>query len=559
MHATRTLLLLLLAAAAPAQMPEGVPVEHTLRIAPGAQVDLDTGFQLPAAKVKPYVADLCFDRDGEGFFLLPADAAQAAAGDAERPEADWSKERRRLGTRDSKPRTFFVRTDRGSIARVTLSIVDPYSTASAVLQWAVAPPALPVFLPGPTGLRARWEDKTLLVSWQGDAPRWLIEVEANGQTQKSTSSTPTLRIDDLDPAGTCRVRVRGLYANSEVSLPSEVVQCGRTRPPIRKTTGYPDRWYQGAGGLSLSRGEVAGEDAEVVFYLYGVYVPGGGVQHLGSGVDCWRASSTLPETGYLPSHGRLDADDVLAVHLPDGRYARLWLEPVEDGDLRQGMDVHFAFLPDGRRELLAAPANLRSERLGGAIVLQWDAVPGAGSYRVLEPGKQRPVEVNVTRLELGGLQADSFQVVQVAAVVPSGEESDPVPFEVPVFGPGYRLGTFQLDAGGKGGFDFATGAPSAGAAADLRITNSAGGASSLQFTSAGGIASGKDVPFGSFAAADRLSFGDRLDTDDRRRGDDLLFVRTAEGGIASVRITGRSYPNVEFRYVYRLPAGSKGR
>lgn len=555
MHHTHFLVLVALTTASLfAQTPEGAPVEHTLRIAPGAMVDLDTGFQLPSRKIKPHAADLKFDRDGAGFYLLPYVAAQPAKALAERPERDWSEERQGLGIRDEKPHTFFVRTDRGCVARVTIAIADPYSTASAVLRWAIAPPAMPVFLSGPNELRCEWQGQALAIDWSGDAPRWLIELEHGEQVRKLSCDKPPLRIEELDPAGVYQLRVRGLYRGGEVSLPAEVVQFGSTRPATRGIVTYPDRWYDTSGGLLLSTGERANEAAEVVFYLYGVYVPGGGVQRLGKGADCFRMASALPETGYLPSYGRLDDQDVLAVRLADGRFGCLWLEPTKASDVRSGMQVHFTFLADGRRHLLPTPSNPRSELTAGGVKLQWDAVPGASSYRVLPPGAAKPTEVKDTEILLAGLPAESFQTVQLTSVAVTGDESEPLPFEVSVFGPGYRLGSFQLDASGKQGFDFATDAPAAaGAAADLRITNSAGGASSLTFASATGIAAGKDLTFGAFTAAGPLDFGPSLSTDDRNPGADLMFVKTAEGGLASIRIKKRNYPVSEFTYVYRLP------
>jgi hypothetical protein len=140
---------LALAVVAAAQSVEGVPVEHVVRIPPGGWVDLDSGAVLPAPEQRPLRADLRFDRDGQGFFLAPLFGGMAAAAQDEAPGEDWSTERLRLGRRDTGAQTCFARTERGAVARVTVSIADPYSTASAVLQWVLAPPALPVFVPGP--------------------------------------------------------------------------------------------------------------------------------------------------------------------------------------------------------------------------------------------------------------------------------------------------------------------------------------------------------------------------------------------------------------------------
>lgn len=546
-----------------AQTPDGLPVEHVLRIAPGSFVDLDSGMQLPSRQVPRHTADLTFDRDGAGFFALPFHGAQRAAADATAPGDDWSPERQRLGRRDTAPRTWFVRTDRGSIARVTLTVVDPYSTASAVLQWAIAPAGMAQFEPGPRRVRARWDGEqqdTLLFTWEGEAKSWLVEHESGGTVQKHTVARGEVRLPGLDPNASHRVRVRGLHAGGVVSLPTEVVQSGRTRPAARGIVAYGDNWYDATGGLSLRDGAAATEDADVVFYLYGVYVPGGGVQKLGTGEAVYAACAELPDRGYLPSHGRLDDHDVYAVRLPDGRCAKLWLAPQRGGDLRSGMDVHFTFLADGRRELLPRPANPRCERTAGGFELRWDEVPGADGYQVLTPGATEPTRVEVPRLLLAGLPPDAFHRVRISAVSAAGDESDPSSHDLHTFGDGYRVGSFRLDAGGQQGFDFAAGAPVArDAEADLRIANSAGGASSLSFATPAGGAPGRDAPFGSFAGAGALPFGERVDSDDRDEGAERFYVRTEEGGVASVRIVAREYPVVSFEYVYRLPAAAKKR
>jgi hypothetical protein len=541
-----------------AQDGDGLPTEYVMQVPPGAWIDLDTGIVLPRADHRRDQADLRFGRDGGGFYLEPRwGGASATPGDVSPPDG-LTADRVRIPRHAEAPLLLFARTDRG-MARVELMVADPYSTASASLRWVVVPPKDPLFLAPPTELAATWNGKQLVVSWRGEQPRWLVQVTTGEVVRKLTASAPQVAIEDLDPAGRHHVVVRGLTARNDATMPAELVQFGQRQPPQLGRVDYPDRWYDGfGGGLQLSRGEVSAADAEVVFYLYGVHVPGGGVIKHGSGQRDFEALHELPAGPFPPIYGRLDDHDVLVVRLADGRYGKLWLEPTA-GDVRSGMRVHFVFLPDGRRTLLTPPAELAAERDGNGQRLRWAAVPGAVRYRVRVGERVLPTEPKEPTLRLSGLEPDRVIEVEVVAIAADGEVSAPVRTVVLTYAVGVQHGAATIRAQ-SGGVDFALGAAVAdGNPCDLKLIGAAGNANSLHFqglaiTGAGSIA------FGDFAAAARLRFEERWTSDDRQPDHDGFFVRTADGGLANVRIVRRGWPETLLEYVWQqaptYPAGS---
>lgn len=537
----------LLSAAAYAQQPDVLPTEHVAIIPPGGLVDLDTGCLLPQRDFRGMRADLRFDRDGAGFYLEPlAGGVPARVGDVE-PGGDWQSGRVRIERRSDGFAVLFARTDHG-VARVQLLVADPYSTASAALRWSVVPPKHPVFLPPPTDLAARWEGQQLLVTWTGEQPLWLVEVHTGDKVQKLTAQQPSLRIDGLSTTEVHRILVRGVTAAHDVTLPGEVVQFGPRQQPKRGAVDYPARWYDQCGGLRLGDGSAAVEDAAVVFYLYGVTVPGGGVQKVGVGERAYVALSELPAGPYPPVHGRLDDGDVLAVQLPDGRYGKLWLQSA-NGDLRDGMRVHFAFLVDGRRQLLAAPAEPVAETKAGAVKLHWGASPSAVQYRVAIGGRAQPLLAANTEVLIGDLPPNRLFEAVITALGADGEESDGATVLLHTYGAGARLGQFRLEAQ-RGGFLFASAATVANVAdADLALTGGAGGASVLRFDAGHGAASGGQLSFGEFPDEARLEFKPQLSSDSRQPDSDRFLVRTVDG-IAWVRIIERSWPEPKFEYVW---------
>ncbi len=531
----------------PAQEGDGLPTEYVVQVPPGARMDLDTGLLLPAARFRTFVADLAFGRDGGGFYLEPVHGGVTAVGTAESPPAELSTERIRISRLHTGPLVVFVRTDRG-FARVELMVADPYSTGSAALRWVVVPPKNPVFLPAPADLDAAWIDGKLQVSWSGEQTRWLVEVTSGDKVSKVTCGEPRTLLADLDPRASHRVLVRGLTAAGDVTLPADIVRHGPRQVPVVELVEFGDSWYDRAGGLSLTRGEVAVTDADVVFYLYGVFVPGGWVTLLGKGRAAFDALHRLPAGPFPPVHGRLNDGEVLAVRLADGRYAKLLLEQTGD-HIVQGMRVHCVFLPDGRRTLLAPPAELKVERTDAGPRVTWQAGAGAARYRVNVAGRA-PVETAQTTLVLAGLPADQVLECEVAAIGADGEVSGPGRHVVVTHGPEVKHGTGSIQAGNGGGFDFVRGEPVArGVQGDVAIVNSAGGASALTFASAA-IAPGGASAFGAFPPESSLQFGKTLQSDVGVAGSERFYVRTADGGIASVRITVRDFPDVAIEYVW---------
>ncbi|HEX5051719.1 MAG TPA: hypothetical protein VFZ65_08110 [Planctomycetota bacterium] len=531
-----------------AQEGDGLPTEYVVQVPPNGLIDLDSGLVLPQPAYRGFRADLRFGRDGAGFYLEPLFGGSRAAPGDTAPPATLAPERVRIGRSDAGSLIVFARTDRG-MARVELMVADPYSTASASLRWVVVPPKGAVFLPAPSDLEATWVDGKLQVAWHGDEPRWLVEVITGDEVRKVTCGEPRVAIEGLDAKGHHRLRVRGLTANNEVTMPAEVVQWGPRQVPQHGLVEFPDRWYNASGGLRLSSGERADADAEVVFYLYGVHVPGGGVRKVGVGERVFTELCVLPAGPLPPVYGRLDDNDVLVVQLADGRYGKLWLEPAR-GDLRDGMRVHFVFLPDGRRTLLAPPQQITSERTPAGPRLSWAPDPAAVSYRVAGPGLPAALDCTEPNVVLATLAAEHVHELEVVAVAADGERSLPAHALVSTHTAPVRIGRGSVQAQ-NGGFVFATGAAAArGAACDLALVGGAGGAAVLHFA-ATGIAAAGAFAFGEFPPGDTLTFRTDWHSDSGTPGADTFYVQTADGGLASVRIIKRAWPEPEFEYVWR--------
>jgi len=530
---------------------DDLPTEHCLLAAPDAWLDLDTGLQMPEREFRTCKADARFGRDGSGFYFECLLGGAAGRPDDTLPPAELLPGRLRFDWLHGQTELCaFVRTDRG-VARVVLTLADPYSSAAEMLRWVVVPPKNPVFLPPPRDLAATWTDGKLRVAWDGDCPNWLIELRTADGVRKLTSDHHWIAIPDLDARASYRVVVRGIAADNTVSLPADVVQCGPRQLPRKGVVAFPDRWYDKCAGLSLARGEAAVEDPDVVFYLYGVSVPGGGVRKLGQGAHAFEALAELPAGPYPPVHGRIDDHDVLAVRTADGRFAKLWLEPMQR-DFRSGMLVHFAFLPDGRRTLLPPPGELASARADGTTHLQWPPVPGAARYRIALPGRA-PIEQSGTQLDLRDLPAERALACTVVAIAADGEESEPAHAVLFTYSAAVKTGRFKIEAQ-NGGFVFASATPvKAGAPSDLELSGGAGGDQILDFSARGGIAPADQRVFGEFPAPDDRAFAGRWDSDARKADCDRFYVRCADGGIASIRIVERGWPRTVLEYIWMPP------
>lgn len=554
-NASRFAALVLLALQLAAQGPDALPTLRSFDIAPGAMLDLDAGVVLREPRVGPLEADLKFGRDGIGFYLEPLlGGMKALAKDTSPGSDEWSRERLRLGSRSEDAVTAFVRTSHG-VARVSLAVVNPYSVASASVQWVVVPPTDPVFLAAPTGVRAEWQGqegaRRLRVSWSGSQSRYMVEVRSGDALKKELVSAESISLDGLDPQGVHRITVRGLVGRA-ISLPGSVTQHGPRAKPQRGVVEYADRWYDVTGGLSLSQAEVAEADAEIVFYLYGVHVPGGGVQKLGSGRAVFDGRAELPTTGYLPSHGSLGEFDVYAVRLSDGRYGMVWLEPLDGGDVRSGMRVHTVFLPDGRRDLVPVPV-VTSETEDRVVTLSWPPVPGASTYEVAVPG--RPVERSEeTSIEIEGLPRDQVHEIAVLARSAAGDVSPRGVVWAHTYDFPVRIGRVTLPMQGAG-FDFANQRLSPKRDVGLRLSGGAGSGQGLSFEVDGVCAPMGARKFGDLLDLERpAEASDSWYSDHREPESEEFLVFPKAGGCAMVKIVLRGFPStIQYLWVPELP------
>lgn len=527
-----------------AQEGDALPTEYVVHVPPGAWIDLDTGVLLPRAEHQRMRADLRFGRDGGGLYLEPLrGGARAARADTDPPD-DLATERLRIGRHDQDALIAFARTDRG-MARVELLVADTYSTGSAALRFVIVQHKQPRFLPAATDLSTAWQRGELVARWRGDYPRWHVMLESGEERRIVLTPKPEAQLGKLDEKRHHRVTVRGMTANGDLSMPADAVQFGPRQTPRIGRVDYPDRWYDQAGGLSLIRNEACDGDADVVFYLYGVHVPGGGVVKVGTGRKVFTALHELPAGPFPPTYGRIDDHDVLVVRVADGRYAKLWLEPIAKSDLRNGMRVHTVWLPDGRRHLLAPPGAATSTHTPRGVELRWEAVAEAASYRVTV-AETKPIECPRPELLLPGLAPERLYPVRIEAIGADGERSLPSEAVVHTYPGEVRMGRGRLRAQ-DGSFDFATGKNAA--QGDLQITGGAGGAQVLYL--AGQIAPGAAFAFGELPALERLSLAETWTSDESKPGEDHFYVRTRDGGLASVRWRKRGWPESEFEYVWR--------
>lgn len=554
-------LALLIASTPPAQVADPLPTRHLLRVPPGGYVDLDTGLILTGREYDRVVADLLFDRDGLGFFVDGWGGSQSCRHDDQEPEADaWTTERQRVPTGpEHAGMTWFVRTDRGSVARVTIGVTDPYSSAAAWLEWVLAPPSQAVFVPGPDDLRLEWNREGVLVSWRGVYGEYLVEVSGEAGTTKSTTEVPRIQLQ-LAPSTVSRVRVRGVAPDGIVSLPSEIACLGERKAAMRGSVEMPAQWYRANAGVSVRTGELDAEHADVVFYLYGIYAPGGGLLLLGRGRDVFDGTSTLPEQGYLPSYGRLDEGDVFALRLADGRYAKFMIAATDGHDVRDGMQVHYAFLAGGGRDFMRRPAGAESRFQQGVLELIWQPVEGAVSYVVTRDGGDgEPVARKSPNARVSGLAKNRYHVFRVTAIDRHGDTSDPLVVEAHSFSERYQLGRFELTPTARQGYSVTRELAVARGREtepnpdlEIGITRSAGGSSHLQFAVPYGGALAKGLVFGEFPDAEQQeSFGMQIESDARQPGADLLVFKTVDGNLVSARIASRDHPRIVIDYVLR--------
>ncbi|MCR9245933.1 MAG: hypothetical protein NXI31_12945 [bacterium] len=533
----------------------------------GAFVDLDAGAILPGPRLGPLVADVRFDRDGKGLYLEPLHGAQSRGRHDVTPDADtWSTDRIRC-QRNGHPPATFVRTDQG-VARLDATILHHYSVSTVSLRWlvtaAAAADAARFDLP-PMAFERAWDGQQLTLTWLDDATQWQIEIthtatgaapaeateENPPEVTREVIDEPRLVLAELADDRAYRVRVWGLR-DGIASVPGQTVIHGRPRAAVRGHTDFDGRWFE-RGGLRLTPAAAAVDgDADIVFFLYGIYVPGGGVVKLGSGEAAYLRGSRLPNGPHPCVHSRLERDDVLAVQLRDGRWAKIWLQAQDGRDLRNGMRVQHTFLGDGRQSMQQRPTAVSAKVEDGVVTVSWPAVPGAMRYLVEADGRP-PVTTTRTTLRWPALPDRLFEV-RLYAESALGERSTPARARAHTYGGGARLGTAVLVAMSDG-IEFASGKVGRNPPWDLAITGGAGGSSSLSFRAAGTIEPAGKRGFADFSDLDPDNGRARWDSDDRQQGCNRLYVHTPDGGCASVLILERGWPNTKIEYLWlpRLP------
>jgi hypothetical protein len=84
----------------------------------------------------------------------------------------------------------------------------------------------------------------------------------------------------------------------------------------------------------------------------------------------------------------------------------------------------------------------------------------------------------------------------------------------------------------------------------LALVANADGLQLLCFDAKGGAAACGGFRFGQFPDVGRLQFQPGFGSDERTPDSDRFYVRTADGGMASVRIVERGWPKTVIQYVW---------
>jgi hypothetical protein len=317
---------------------------------------------------------------------------------------------------------------------------------------------------------------------------------------------------------------------------------------------FEGRWWSRCGGLEVAGPRASAEaDPDIVFYLYGAFAPGGLI-HVGRGAEVFRELRRLPASGYRPFHHRLDADDVFAVRTEDGRYAKVMIVS-DGGDYRDGMIARVTFLESGGRSMPPRPGDPIWTRVGDRFELRWAAVDDAVGYRVWIAGAGALYEGAAPACVLEDLPADRVLTMRVQAVFADGLRSEPASFLLHTYPPRFRCGRFTLDCHGRNGWSFTDDRLIERAqGGEVTITQARGGASSLTLTARCGVARPPGLAWGELPNPGALDWpGGEIETDDREPVSRNFWVRSDEGGIASVRVARAAFPDVTFDYVYRPP------
>lgn len=525
----------------PAQAPEWI-TRHEVLLAPGQSVDLDTG-GIRSGSSKG--AELRFERQALGPALVLVG-----------PDAVSDSELGPVGGRSGAPVwEGTLETREGRVARYRARICDPYGSGTLALTWWVGPKGVTVFAPAPTNITAAWKDGGLVVSWSDPhARKFRVRVTGPGVDREFEVEGRTTTLGGLSHDSVYKIHVASCGEQGSLSLPVEASYRAGPQEIVRGTALLPDDWHRAHGGIDLESADWSPRSADVVLYLYGVHVPGGGVVKLGKGEQVFKSTLELPAEGYLPSHGRLDEDSVFAIRTKHGLYGKIWLD-APNRDVRDGIRCRISFIASGGRHLPVGPKRGSFHRDGDTIHLKWDVVPDADVYGVaIVGGSQTGRRVKQPEAAFRGLKPNRFYTFRIAALTKSGVSTEPLEIRAHTFPEGWTVGTFVLPANTRGSRRWSFDEAALSEQGELWIASSAGGASTLTFGSSGGIAR-EALPFGEFPKRlHDVDWQNLIRSNERIPGHDRFIVKTRRDGIASVRVLRRDYPRVELEYVYR-PSG----
>lgn len=525
---------------------------HGFLVAPGQFVDLDTGTVLSRESVGDLAAEFRLVGAGGEFRLVPVGRTAARAGEGDEAPAHG------FGTAplelDRQERSWFVVTRSSNHARVEAQVGGPNPAGAVFLRVHVNAAGSRAFPEAPHALDASWSDGTLRVAWKAAPGRFLVTARAGKSRAEATVDGLDAALKGLAPGVLYRIEVRRIADDGLRSSPATGSFATGPRRIRDGAAHFKGRWWPSGAGLDVAGPRAFVEaNPDILFYLYGAFAPGGLI-HVGQGADAFRELRRLPASGYRPFYHRLDAGDVFAVRTKDGRYAKVLIEG-DGGDYRNGMVARVTFLESGGFGLPARPGNPTWKRIGNRFEVQWSPARGAVGYQLWIAGAGELYKGAETKCVVEDLPANRAITMRVRAIYADGLRSEPTSFAVHTYPPRCRCGSFTLDCHGRNGWSFSDDAIVASAkGGEMFISNSAGGASSLRITGKHGIARPPRLVWGQLPNPGTLEWpGGEIHTDDREPLSQHFWVRSEEGGLASVRIASAAFPNVTFEYVYRPP------
>lgn len=550
--------LALLAAAAAAQDAEKRVDAHSIAVMIGQYVDLETGTALSSPRVKDLVADLYVLRRGQVFELRPVNDALCRAGTGRVAPLGMTRQPLRIPAEKSGALTIlYVKTAEGNLARVLPSFTSGYGFPAMSLRWSVNLGGTRDFPEAPVIQMVDFRDGLLAVRWSGPEGTYRVRVRGpEGSFAETTLAGTLAGLKGLKPGALHRIEVRRVGRDGVLSAPAIATHRLGTQRILRKQLHFPGRWYSKGGGLGIRELKAYAKDPDMVFFLYGVFAPGG-VRHMGRGESVFRGIRKIPATRFEPLRNQIAENDVYCVRTKDGRYAKVWLHGDGAGqDYRYGMYLDVVFLAGGGRDLPASPAKPKWSREGRGLRIQWPALAGARAYTVRLAGETEELYRGARPTCLLALDKGQLYDLEVAAVYGKETESEPTRLQVHTYPERYKMGRFQLDCWGRTGYSFTHLKPGR-ANAEIYVSRASGGASTLTINAPHGIGKAPANPYGRFPKPGWKP-GARVWTSNVRQGKSANWfcVRTKEGGVACVKVARRTYPNVAFEYIYAPPLWS---